>query len=47
MIFVMHFLVRLYYLGFQAVNFLDLIIEDGRDYITYLKYSLLNILRYL
>ena len=28
---------------FQAVNFLDLIIEDGRDYITYLKYSLLNI----
>ena len=28
---------------FQAVNFLDIIIEDGRDYITYLKYSLLNL----
>ena len=27
---------------FQAVNFLDIIIEDGRGYIIYLKYSLLN-----
>ena len=27
---------------FQAVNFLDIIVEDGRDYIVYLKYSLLN-----
>ena len=27
---------------FQAVNFLDIIVEDGRDYIIYLKYSLLN-----
>lgn len=28
---------------FQAVNFLDIMIEDGRDYITYIKYSLLNL----
>ena len=28
---------------FQSVNFLDIIIEDGRDYLTYLNYSLLNI----
>jgi len=27
---------------FQAVNYLDIMIEDGRDYIVYLKYSLLN-----
>lgn len=28
---------------FQAVNFLDIIIEDGRSYEVYLKYSLLNL----
>ena len=27
---------------FQAVNYLDIMIEDGRDYIVYLKFSLLN-----
>ena len=27
---------------FQAVNFLDIIIEDGRDYWVYLKFSFLN-----
>tara|TARA_A100001234_G_C12617044_1_gene382067 strand:+ start:29 stop:1162 length:1134 start_codon:yes stop_codon:yes gene_type:complete len=27
---------------FQAVNFLDIMIEDGRDYSVYIKYSLLN-----
>ena len=27
---------------FQAVNFLDIMIEDGRDYIVYINYSLLN-----
>ena len=27
---------------FQAVNFLDIMIEDGRDYLIYIKYSLLN-----
>ena len=27
---------------FQAVNFLDIIIEDGRDYLVYINYSLLN-----
>lgn len=27
---------------FQAVNFLDIMIEDGRDYIVYFNYSLLN-----
>ena len=27
---------------FQAVNFLDIMIEDGRDYWVYLNYSLLN-----
>ena len=27
---------------FQAVNYLDLIIDDGRDYYVYLKYTLLN-----
>ena len=26
----------------QAVNFLDIMIEDGRDYIVYINYSLLN-----
>ena len=30
------------YLGFQAVNFLDIMIEDGRDYLVYIKFSLLN-----
>ena len=28
---------------FQAVNFLDIIVEDGRDYLVYLNFSLLNI----
>jgi len=28
---------------FQAVNFLDIMIEDGRGYLTYLNYSLLNL----
>ena len=27
---------------FQAVNFLDIMVEDGRDYIVYVKYSLLK-----
>jgi len=27
---------------FQSVNFLDIIIEDGRGYLTYLQYSILN-----
>ena len=27
---------------FQAVNFLDIMIEDGRDYIVYINYTLLN-----
>ena len=27
---------------FQAVNYLDIMIEDGRDYIIYIRYSLLN-----
>ena len=27
---------------FQAVNYLDIMIEDGRDYIVYIYYSLLN-----
>ena len=27
---------------FQAVNFLDIMIEDGRDYLVYISYSLLN-----
>ena len=27
---------------FQAVNFLDVMVEDGRDYVVYVKYSLLN-----
>ena len=27
---------------FQAVNFLDIMIEDGREYIVYINYSLLN-----
>ena len=27
---------------FQAVNFLDIMIEDGRNYNIYLSYSLLN-----
>ena len=27
---------------FQAVNFLDLIVEDGRDFFLYLNYTLLN-----
>ena len=28
---------------FQAVNFLDIIVEDGRDYMVYINYSLLNL----
>ena len=27
---------------FQAVNYLDIMVEDGKGYITYLNYSLLN-----
>ena len=27
---------------FQAVNFLDLMVEDGRDFLLYLYYTLLN-----
>ena len=27
---------------FQAVNYLDIIIEDGRDYLVYINFSLLN-----
>ena len=27
---------------FQAVNYLDIMIEDGRDYLIYIKFSLLN-----
>ena len=27
---------------FQAVNFLDIMIEDGKDYFVYIKYSILN-----
>ena len=27
---------------FQAVNFLDIMVEDGRDYLVYITYSLLN-----
>ena len=27
---------------FQAVNFLDIMIEDGRDYAVYINYTLLN-----
>ena len=27
---------------FQAVNYLDIMIEDGRDYIVYINFSLLN-----
>ena len=27
---------------FQAVNFLDIIVEDGRDYLIYINFSLLN-----
>ena len=27
---------------FQAVNFLDIMVEDGKGYLTYLKYSILN-----
>ena len=27
---------------FQSVNYLDIMIEDGRDYLVYLKYSSLN-----
>lgn len=28
---------------FQAVNFLDIIVEDGRDYNVYINYSLLTL----
>ena len=27
---------------FQAVNFLDIMIEDGRDYLIYINYSILH-----
>ena len=27
---------------FQAVNYLDIMVEDGRDYLVYINYSLLN-----
>ena len=27
---------------FQAVNFLDIMVEDGREYTVYINYSLLN-----
>ena len=27
---------------FQAVNYLDIMIEDGRDYLVYIKFTLLN-----
>ena len=27
---------------FQAVNFLDIIVEDGRNYLVYLNFSILN-----
>jgi len=27
---------------FQAVNYLDLMVEDGKGYLTYINYSLLN-----
>ena len=27
---------------FQAVNYLDIIVEDGRDYLVYIQYSFLN-----
>ena len=30
---------------FQAVNFLDIMIEDGRDYAVYINYTLLNLSR--
>ena len=41
------FLISLFSIGtiiwvFQAVNFLDIIIEDGRNYLVYLNFSLLN-----
>jgi len=28
---------------FQAVNFLDIIVEDGRDFFVYIKYTLLHL----
>ena len=41
------FLITLFSTGiiiwvFQAVNFLDIIIEDGRNYLVYLNFSILN-----
>ena len=41
------FLITLFSTGviiwvFQAVNFLDIIVEDGRNYLVYLNFSLLN-----
>jgi len=33
---------RVIILVFQAVNFLDIMVEDGRDYLVYINYSLLN-----
>ena len=32
---------------FQAVNFLDIMIEDGRDYLVYVNFSLLNFTKIL
>ena len=28
---------------FQAVNYLDIMIEDGRDYLVYFNYSLIKL----
>ena len=44
---VIFFLITLFSTGiiiwvFQAVNFLDIIVEDGRNYLVYLNFSLLN-----
>ena len=41
------FLISLFSIGtiiwvFQAVNFLDIIVEDGRNYLVYLNFSILN-----
>ena len=41
------FIISLFSVGiiiwvFQAVNYLDIILEDGRDYIVYLNYTILN-----
>ena len=41
------FIITLFSIGtiiwvFQAVNFLDIIVEDGRNYLVYLNFSILN-----